>query len=156
VNIKYRLVGLKKLQEATHQAPGVLATRNAEAMQRSVALVRGIVVADTPTGPGHFGMHLVDRFSTRVRFGTKRIVGVISTDAPQGRWRERGTRAHDIAPRKGNALKVGSGFAMVVHHPGAKARHTMKKAFAASKGAIKVFFIDAARGVAQSMATSGD
>jgi hypothetical protein len=156
VDIKYRLVGLKKLQAATRQAPGVLANRNAEAMQRSVHLLKDEILIGTPEGPGHFGFHLKDRFSTRVRFGAKRIVGVVATDAVQGRWREKGTRAHDIAPRKASALKIGSGFVTIVHHPGAKARHTMRNALTASKGAIKVFFADAARGVAQSLATSGD
>jgi hypothetical protein len=156
MDIKYKIVGLKKLQKAVHEAPGIMFNKNIEAMHRSVDLVAGLLIADTPMGPGHFGFHERDRWSTRVRVGPRRIVGVVANSAAQSRWREFGTKAHEIAPKKASVLKIGDTFATVVHHPGEKARHSTKKALAASKSAIKVFFVDAARGVTQHMATSGD
>ena len=156
MDITYKIVGLKKLQKATNEAPGQFFARNALAMQSSVDLVERLLIGETPEGPGHFGYHERERWSARVRVGPRRVVGVVANSSPQARWREVGTKAHDIMPKKGSVLKIGDQYVAIVHHPGAKARHSTKKALAASKGAIKVFFTDAARGVLQNMATSGD
>lgn len=154
--LTYKIVGLRKLQLATKQAPGVFFNRQVEAMHRSVDLVEGVARLATRTGPGHFGFHMVDRYWTLVRPGPRRMVGVIANSSVQARFGEFGTKPHEIHAKHG-ALKLGDGhYAMVVQHPGVKARHLMRKSLAASKGAIKVFFVDAANGVAQSMATSGD
>jgi hypothetical protein len=84
--------------------------------------------------------------------------GIVSTDAPQGKWLEFGTKAHEIAPRKGVALRINAGlgdqYASIIHHPGEKATHAARKALATTKPAIKQFFAEAVE--AKSMATEGD
>lgn len=157
VEIKYKLVGLRKLQNATHLAPGILYNREIEAMHRSVNLVEGLLVGATNRGPGHFGDHMIDRWSTRVATGPRRIVGVASNSTVQSRWFDQGTKPHEIHAKAGGVLKMGElGWSTVVKHPGVKGRHIVKKALTASRSAIRVFFLDAANGVVQSMATSGD
>jgi hypothetical protein len=156
--ITYKIVGLRKLQNATRLAPAVLYNREIEAMKRSVSLLEGLLVASSPHGPGHFGFHMIDRWSTRVATGPRRIVGVASNSAVQARFLDQGTRPHEIHAKPGTILwlRQTGGYAAVVRHPGVKARHIAKKALVASKGAITIFFFDAARGVVQTMATSGD
>jgi hypothetical protein len=156
MEITYKIVGLKKLQAATRQAPGILSIRTNEAMHRSVELVESLARIGSPEGPGHFGYHESERWSTRVRSGPRRLVGVVSNSAAQARWREFGTQAHDIRPKSAAALKIGGRFVSFAHHPGVKAKHTGKKALTASRSAITVFFTDALKGVTQSLATSGD
>lgn len=165
MEITYRIVGLKKLQEAVAAAPGAWALRSKQALDYSVAVVKGAVVAGEVGGPGHFGYHLRDRWSTRVEIGSGRSLqsrGIVSTDAPQGRWLEFGTKAHEIAPKKGTALRIaglgtgGDQYASIIHHPGEKATHAARKALATTKPAIKQFFAEAVEDLAKSMATEGD
>lgn len=155
--ITYRIRGLRKLQNATKKAPGVIFNRQTEAMHRSVGLLEGLAVLGTPHGPGHFGFHMIDRWSTHVYTGPRRIVGVVQNSALQSRLVEFDTQPHLIPSTGHGHLKLGGqGWSTVIQHPGHKGTHMTKKALAASKGAIKVFFLTAAQGVTQSMATSGD
>jgi hypothetical protein len=161
VTITTRVVGLRKLQNATKLAPGILYNREIEAMNRSVSLVKSLLVGATPRGPGHFGFHMIDRWSSHVQvmqLSHPRLFGVVSNSAVQSRWLDKGTKAHEIHAKPGSMLwlRQTGGYAAVVHHPGVKARHIGRKALKAARPAIKVFFFDAARGVVQSMATSGD
>ena len=152
----YRLVGLKRLQKAVQEAPGLLATENAIALRSSVDLVKTIASANEPTGPGHFGFHLRDSFYTRVTVGLRRSTGIVATNAVQGRFRDLGTKAHDIAPRSGKALAFDGIVVGLVHHPGEKPRHTLRKALATAKPSIRSFFVAATLRVTASMAGSGD
>jgi hypothetical protein len=158
--MRSRIVGLKKLQAAVEQAPGILASQNAIALHSSVDLVERVAIAHTPEGPGHFGYHLRDRFFTKVRVGLWRSVGIVGTNAPQGRWREFGTKAHDIGPRiAGGFLFMGARigtYAAEVHHPGSKPRHTLRRALNSSRPSIRAFFVGATLRTAESMAVSGD
>jgi hypothetical protein len=162
--IGYRIVGLKKLQAAVQAAPGLLANRNAEALRSSVNLVEGNAIHLTALGPGHFGFHARDRFRTEVRLFAERSAGFVRTDAPQARWGEFGTKAHSIRPRRVRAIAFSSAgrgvdqglVVSMIHHPGEKARHTMRKSLGMAKPAIRGFFVGATLAVAESMATKGD
>lgn len=156
MDIKYQIRGLKKLQLAAREAPGLLAVMNKEALESATEMVKAGFIQRTPTGPGHFGFHLVNRIFTRVRFGPRRSVGIVATNDPVGRWREFGTKAHDIAPRQAKELALGgsdaAGFAAIVHHPGSKAFHTMRNALRAAKPAIQNSFQMSAQAVVKRMA----
>lgn len=153
----YRLVGLKRLQTAIQAAPGLMASENAIALRSSVELVKSIAEANTPIGPGHFGYHLRERWHASVQVGLKRSIGKVSTDAPQGRWREFGTKAHDIHDRIAafDTFRRQGGD-QVLHHPGEKPRHALRKALNAAKPTIRAYFVGATLRVSQSMAGSGD
>lgn len=166
--ISYRIVGLKRLQEAVDLAPGFVADRNAIALRASVDLVEKNAEARMPRGPGHFGYHAFQKFFTRVEIGTGRSLqsrGIVGNTAPQARWGEGGTGAHEIRPKNRQAMLLGGSagkgvdavrLVAVVQHPGEKAQHTMRKALTASKGAIRGFFVGATLQVTHMIAGSGD
>jgi hypothetical protein len=156
-DITYKIAGLRKLQDATKKAPAVIFNLEMQAMHRSVDLLEGLAVMSSPRGPGHFGFHMIDRWSTHVSTGPRRIVGVVQNSAVQARLTEFDTRPHLIKSTGHGHLKMGEqGWSTVIQHPGHKGTHMTKKALSASRGAIRVFFLTAAKGVTQSMATSGD
>ncbi len=42
---------------------------------------------------------------------------------------EFGTQPHDIRPKKAKALKIGGGYALLMHHPGARPKPFMRPAY---------------------------
>jgi hypothetical protein len=58
--------------------------------------IKPIVVAQTPLGPGHFGYHLRDRYSTDVKSEGIKTSGVLKA-VMQGFWREFGTKRGERA-----------------------------------------------------------
>lgn len=168
--LKYRIAGLAKLQKAVAAAPGELASQEVIALKSSVDLVKRNVIMRTHRGPGHFGFHMADRWVTSVTLRLRKTVGRLMTDAPQARWLETGTKAHDIRPSKAQALTLTAGVAgsgllgqdvlagvvSVVHHPGEKARHDLRGAYRSALPTIRGYFVGALQQAAKSMATSGD
>lgn len=168
--LKYHLAGLTKLLKAVNAAPGELANQEAIALKSSVDLVKRNVIMRTHRGPGHFGYHMVERWVTSVVVQLRRSVGLLKTDAPQARWLEEGTKAHEIRPSKAQALSLSAGIAgrgllgqdvlagvfSVVHHPGEKARHDLRSAYRSALPTIRGYFVGALQRAAKSMATSGD
>lgn len=151
----YSIPGLAKLQQALRVAPGQVASSEAVAMQSSLDLVKGVVEANIGTGPAHFGFHARDQVFTKVSAG-QRVAGTLYTTAPQLRWEETGTRAHEISPDGRSALYLSKSgiFAAVVHHPGERARHTFRNALAASRSSIQAAFAKAIQGIADQLASS--
>ena len=63
-------------------------------------------------------------------------IGPNSKTAARASWEEKGTKAHDIVPKKKTVLyskALDKFFPRVIHHPGAKARPFIKPAWEASK-----------------------
>ncbi len=60
----------------------------------------------TPTGPGHFGYHLRDRYEVHVSSSGVKTRGVLTSPA-QGYWRERGTVRGERAGRYAHKLLAG-------------------------------------------------
>ena len=157
----YQLRGLPKLQAAVKAAPGLLAVKNKEAMGSVVNLVRAEIEKRMPEGPGHFGDHAKASYSSSVsaeRNGT--VVGHVGNPLPQARWREFGTKAHDIGAKSGKPLafqmKGHSVIVSSVHHPGEKKRPIMRPSVKALRPQIIQLFMDAVDLVSKSMATKGD
>jgi hypothetical protein len=61
--------------------------------------VKAVTVAATPLGPGHFGYHLRDSFTTDVKSGPVKTTGVLKSP-PTGYWREFGTGGRFRGPKK--------------------------------------------------------
>lgn len=84
-------------------APRIL-QQNRQMVKAMVDYIRPLVAAQTPLGPGHFGVHLRDGFTTDVReSGRMSAIGVLKSPV-QGYWREFGTRG---SFHKGAAASAG-------------------------------------------------
>lgn len=70
-------------------APRILANNRAM-VTAMLAEIKPIVEAETPIGPGHFGYHLRDSFTTDVSSKGVVTTGVLKSP-PTGYWREYGT-----------------------------------------------------------------
>ncbi len=159
--LKYQIVGLKKLQAAVYAAPQDIYIQQRIALTSSVELIKRTVVSLSARGPGHFGYHMVDRWVAFLKAasagGVSSSQGIVRTDAPQAKWGEYGTKPHDIRPTSAQALQLYGGVTVsVVHHPGEKARHTLRKAYRISLPTIRGYFVGALLKSAESMATKGD
>lgn len=73
-------------------APRILA-ENRAMVTTMLDYIKPVVVANTPLGPGHFGYHLRDSYTTDVRSNGVKTTGVLKAPM-QGYWREFGTQAH--------------------------------------------------------------
>lgn len=89
--------------------------------------VKPILKAETPAArPGNAyaqgvgNLQKLTRYKRiRATFGIGVVVAAMGRNAFYRRWVVGGTKPHEIRANAG-ALKVGRGFAAVVHHPGAK------------------------------------
>lgn len=156
IAIKYRVVGLKKLQAALTAAPGLVASENAWALNASVSQVEANYKALMPLGPGHFGFHARDRVFHRLELRRARAVGLVGTDASQAVWREFGTEMHRIPKTGFKPLRIGDNVRAWAWHPGEKKFRTMRTALKIAKPAIRAFFALSTNHLTKSLATSGD
>ncbi len=104
------------------------------------------------------------RESIKTVISAARVDGAVRGEVKAGggsafyaQWVEYGTQAHDIRPRKAQALTIGSLLRWHVRHPGAKARRFMAAAFdATGESAVESFAAELRRQVAQLRVTRGD
>lgn len=78
-------------------APRILA-ENRRMVTEMLDYVKPVVIENTPLGPGHFGYHLRDTYTTDVKSEDFVTRGVLKS-AVQGYWRERGTKRGERAFR---------------------------------------------------------
>lgn len=102
-------------------APNILA-HNRVMVGEMLRFVKAETVANTPVGPGHFGYHLRDSFTTDSRSKGLTTIGVLKSPAT-GYWREYGTmqRYRKAGPRKAVARLGAYGLGgerayMTAHH----------------------------------------
>lgn len=159
MRIKYTVRGLKKLQAAVAAAPARVAAENDLAMHEVVGELRDQLQHDTPIGPGRFGPHAAESYTTDVTIAAGRVRGMVDNSQPEARWLEFGTRAHPI-PAKAKALRFTVNgsivFRRTVMHPGERAEKLMAVALRMHKAAIKARFLQALQLAANSMATRGE
>lgn len=90
------MVGLKEVQlKLTAAAPRILAY-NRSMITVMLDNIKPEVIAQTPLGPGHFGYHTRDTFTTDVKSEGIKSVGVLKSAVP-GFWREFGTKRGERA-----------------------------------------------------------
>jgi hypothetical protein len=138
--VTVHIKGLDRLLKGLDAAPMLLDRESEAAMKDSVSVVQGQIEAQIPYGPGRFG-HLRDLITTRVLAAPVR--GLIDARKFTAPMVEGGTKPH--------LIKVGN---LVIHHPGAKAQHPMKKGFDAAKAYVRVRFLRAGSDVLHEIATA--
>ncbi len=97
VGTAIRITGKDAVVAKLTAAPLNIMIQNELMVKEMLDTVKGVLIPQTPIGPGHFGVHLRDRYTVDVRpKGLSAIVGVLKSP-PQGYWRERGTRRGERA-----------------------------------------------------------
>ncbi len=104
-----RITGKDAVVRKLTAAPVNIMVQNELMVKQMLDTVKGVLIPQTPIGPGHFGSHLRDSYRVDVRpKGLSAIVGVLKSP-PQGYWRERGTkrgeRALMIAHKAANEVR---------------------------------------------------
>lgn len=121
----------------------------AAALEESAELVYEYAVENAPMKTGK----LKNSIKKKVVLGSHPHASVWTSDK-KAQWMEFGTRPHTITPKNGKFLRFQAGgrtvFARVVHHPGTKATHFMKRALVEQDGMIKNIF---ARAIANAIRT---
>ena len=85
-----RVLGAREVQAKLLLARPHILAHNREMISTMLDFVKAEVVAATPVGPGHFGFHLRDSYTTDVKSYNVKSVGVFKATA-QGYWLEFGT-----------------------------------------------------------------
>jgi hypothetical protein len=93
VNAKLIVTGLKEVEAKAAAADVRILAQNKLMVQAMLDYIKPIVISETPLGPGHFGYHLRDMFTTEVKFEGIKTVGFLKSP-PTGYWREFGTQGH--------------------------------------------------------------
>ena len=95
-----RVIGKEAIEAKLALAEANILANNRAMMAEMLGYVKEAVVPQIPIGPGHFGYHLRDTFTTNVRSGAgqlgTKVTGVLKS-AVQGYWRERGTKRGERA-----------------------------------------------------------
>jgi len=95
-----RVIGKEAIEAKLAVAEANILANNLAMTKEMLGYVKAEVVPQIPIGPGHFGYHLRETFSTDVKAGRgqggTKVTGVLRS-AVQGYWRERGTRRGERA-----------------------------------------------------------
>lgn len=150
MQIRYTVPKLLPLQRKLLEGPAALEARHVSALRQAVELVATLVRGRIPLGPGRWGGHLRDSFTTKVFANNLRSFGSIRTTLVQGRWREYGTKPHPIG--KGKRMSIGGRVVTgPVQHPGQKPRRALHAAMRQAKPQIRAWFQEALGAVAQDL-----
>lgn len=118
--------------------PRILA-HNRQMVTEMLNVIKPTVAAETPTGPGHFGYHLKDSYTTEVKSAGIKTQGVLKSP-PTGYWYEFGTLA---LFRKGGAATAGmarAAFHGFVGHGGEPAHMLAHHALNGVRKMINTFY----------------
>lgn len=127
-----RVIGREAIQAKLALATPRILEQNRAMVEAMLAYIKPQVVAETPYGPGHFGYHLRDRFTTDTRFVGTKTIGALKSP-PTGYWREFGTMAH-FAKHAKHYVSLWSGG------HGERAFRTAHKALAGSRRLINAYY----------------
>lgn len=106
INVNIQTTGLNIVNaKLLAAAPRILA-ENRTMVETMLAYVKPIVIEATPLGPGHFGYHLRERYTTAIRSEGVKTTGVLKSPM-QGYWREFGTRRGERAFRTAHLALAG-------------------------------------------------
>lgn len=129
-----RVIGKEAVEAKLALGGPRILEQNRAMVEAMLAYIRPQVVADTPYGPGHFGYHLRDRFTTDTRFVGMKTIGALKSP-PTGYFREFGTLSHFI---KHHGKRFVAVFSSGGH--GERAFHTAHKALAGSRRVINGYY----------------
>ena len=85
-----RVVGLKAVETKLAGASARILAQNRLLVGDMMKAIKPIVEAETPIGPGHFGYHLRNSYTTSISSRSVVTTGVLKSPS-QGYWREYGT-----------------------------------------------------------------
>lgn len=110
---KIRVIGKEIVDAKLAAAAANIAAHNRLMIAEMLASVKTEVVAKTPVGPGHFGYHLRDSYTTDIKESSTRTWGVLKAPA-HGYWYEYGTGMRHRGPKKrAFATRIMTGAASV-------------------------------------------
>jgi hypothetical protein len=154
VSINLDVTGVEQLTKGLEAAPGVLDAANEEALSKAILILEAAVKAGTPRVTGR----LFASINGRVSSGPGTLRGSVGTTVNYGSFVESGRgpiTAHHLTQtgKRGFLRFRGRGGAMIYRRSvGPMAgRHMFAAGLAASAGAIRETFREAARRVAESI-----
>lgn len=152
--VTVHIKGLDTLLKGLEVAPDLLEEESRAAMGKSVKVVKGALEGRIALGPGREG-HLRSMISVQVLSAP--IRGLIDENKFTGKFYEFGTKPHVITIRGGIAQSMYGSYTptRIIHHPGAKGRHAMRRALRATKALIRAYFLAAAAETLRRIAKGG-